>query len=88
MSRKDDLACREVAGLLSELLDGQLRDGPRRAVEAHLLGCGNCARYLKQLREAVARTQALGTSQPHEELDVGALLADLSRHLRIGRGSG
>ena len=42
---------------LSALLDGELRDAERRAVEAHLASCASCARHLRELTalDAMAR---------------------------------
>lgn len=88
MGRNEALACREVTALLIELSDGLLAAGQHSAVEAHLLRCGNCARYLEQLRETMTRTRALGTQPPHRELDVDRLLEDLLRHLRTDRDGG
>jgi hypothetical protein len=52
------LTCRRASERLSRALDGTLGPGERLGLWAHLLLCGPCCRYRKQLRvlhEAAAR---------------------------------
>jgi len=50
---------------LSDLLDGELPDDERRAVEAHVASCASCAAVLNDLKRVVARAQmAAGASRP------------------------
>lgn len=44
------LNCRRASERLSRALDGKLRPGERLGLWAHLLLCGPCCRYRKQLR--------------------------------------
>ena len=53
---------------LSEYLDGELTDGERIALEAHLQGCGECSRVLADLRQVVARARMLENEAPHHDL--------------------
>jgi anti-sigma factor RsiW len=53
---------------LSEYLDGELSDGERIALEAHLQGCGECAAVLADLRQVVARAQMLENETPPRDL--------------------
>jgi anti-sigma factor RsiW len=39
------LSCGDVLALLSDYLDGELAEAPRRQVEDHLRGCEGCARF-------------------------------------------
>jgi len=39
------LWCHEVLDLLGDYLDGELSAERRAQVDAHLRGCGNCARF-------------------------------------------
>ena len=49
---------------LSEYLDGDLGADDRRALEAHLGGCAECARTLEELRGVVRQLGALGDAAP------------------------
>jgi predicted anti-sigma-YlaC factor YlaD len=53
---------------LSEYLDGELDNNERLDVEAHLATCGECRLTLTELREVVARAQALQDSEPATDL--------------------
>jgi len=44
------LTCRRASERLSRALDGKLAPGERLGLWAHLLLCGPCCRYRKQLR--------------------------------------
>ena len=54
--------------LLSDYLDGELADGERIALEAHLAECTACSATLDELRWVVARARALSDSPPAEDL--------------------
>jgi hypothetical protein len=45
--------------LLAPYVDGELEDGERRAVEAHLAGCARCREEVTLARASVARLRAL-----------------------------
>jgi anti-sigma factor RsiW len=45
--------CEQIDELLSDLLDGQLPEGARAGVEAHLASCAACAAAYKKMRRTV-----------------------------------
>lgn len=53
---------------LSEYLDGELRAEERAGLEQHLSECLACRRILSELREVVARADALPDSEPATDL--------------------
>jgi hypothetical protein len=53
---------------LSEYIDGELDNGERQALEAHLATCGDCFATLGELRQVVARAKALPDSPPANDL--------------------
>jgi anti-sigma factor RsiW len=50
--------CDQIQELLSDLLDGELADGARAGVEAHLMTCESCASEYKKLRRTVRFVRA------------------------------
>ncbi|MFY3742513.1 anti-sigma factor family protein [Anaeromyxobacter sp. Red801] len=55
--------CRQIAEQASELLDGRLDAGTRRAIDAHLAGCNGCRAFVDQLE---ATRLAIGRLPPPE----------------------
>ena len=53
---------------LSEYLDGELPEGDRRQLEAHLAGCADCTGVLDELRWVVGRARALDDRPPATDL--------------------
>ncbi len=53
---------------LSEYLDGELSQGERVALEAHLQSCGECSLILKDLRRVVRRAGSLEERPPTRDL--------------------
>jgi anti-sigma factor RsiW len=53
---------------LSEYLDGELIEGERVALEAHLQSCDECSAILADLRRVVAQAQALPARPPAHDL--------------------
>lgn len=53
---------------LSEYLDGELSNGERIALEAHLQGCTECASALADLGRVVARARTLENEAPGRDL--------------------
>jgi hypothetical protein len=47
------LKCRDMAELGSDYLERELPLGTRLAAHFHLWLCGNCRRYVRQLRQAI-----------------------------------
>jgi anti-sigma factor RsiW len=53
---------------LSEYLDGELPDGERVALEAHLESCSDCSAVLNDLRRVVDRARLLEQQTPQRDL--------------------
>ncbi|HWC72552.1 MAG TPA: anti-sigma factor [Gemmatimonadales bacterium] len=53
---------------LSEYIDGELDSSERAALEAHLATCGQCYAALGELRQVIARAQALQDTPPGKDL--------------------
>lgn len=53
---------------LSEYLDDELAPDERRAAEAHLAGCADCASVLDELRRVVTRARTLEARPPQADL--------------------
>lgn len=74
------LTCKELVAHSSDYLDGQMTLRQRLAVRAHLAMCGNCRRFIRQMK----LTQAVIRQMPDEELpELDALaerLAQARRH--------
>ncbi len=58
------LTCKELVAHSSDFLDGQLTLRHRIAVRAHLAMCGNCRRFIRQMK----LTQAVIRQMPEGEL--------------------
>lgn len=58
------LTCKELVAHSSDFLDGQLTLRQRIAVRAHLAMCGNCRRFIRQMK----LTQAVIRQMPEGEL--------------------
>ena len=73
------LTCKELVALSSDYLDGQLTLRQRLAVRAHLAMCGNCRRFIRQMK----LTQAVIRQMPEEELpELDALAERLAQDRR------
>jgi anti-sigma factor RsiW len=53
---------------LSEYVDGELANGERTALEAHLATCAACRATVEELRQVVARARALDNRAPKADL--------------------
>ena len=53
MSDLDDISCRELVELVSDYLEGTLTASDRARLESHVARCGNCAAYVRQMRETI-----------------------------------
>jgi len=53
---------------LSEYVDGELANGERAALEAHLTTCAACRGAARELRQVVARARALDNRAPKADL--------------------
>jgi anti-sigma factor RsiW len=64
--RRRDIACREAVELMSDYLDGRLRQDDRLRLERHFADCPHCVEYLAQLRATI---DALGRAEPDDLSD-------------------
>lgn len=58
METVDDLACRDLVGVVTDYLDGVLPAPERARFERHLDGCDACRVYVEQLRQTIATARA------------------------------
>jgi anti-sigma factor RsiW len=72
--RDDGLSCRELVEFVTDYLEGVLPGDQHSRFEAHIAGCGNCAAYLRQMRETLV---LLGT------LPADALSREAEDELRV-----
>lgn len=73
------LTCKELVAHSSNYLDDQLTLRQRLAVRAHLAMCGNCRRFIRQMK----LTQAVIRQMPEEELpELDALAERLAQDRR------
>jgi anti-sigma factor RsiW len=62
--------CRSAESLFSALVEDELSQEERRAIEAHLMGCRRCSLSVRELRETMSLLRSLpeaGTSAHFEE---------------------
>jgi anti-sigma factor RsiW len=59
LSKTNEMACRELVGVITDYLDGVLSVEDRRRFEAHLAECPYCVNYLEQMRKTIEATGAL-----------------------------
>jgi anti-sigma factor RsiW len=59
MSVDAGITCQEVVELLNDYLEGELPDGDRLRVAAHLEGCDGCTTILEEFRETIRLTGIL-----------------------------
>ncbi|WP_275544554.1 MULTISPECIES: anti-sigma factor family protein [unclassified Pseudomonas] len=76
------LTCKELVAHSSDYLDGQLTLRQRLAVRAHLAMCGNCRRFIRQMK----LTQAVIRQMPDEELPALDALAERLAQVRRNQG--
>ena len=57
----DLLTCPELVELVSDYLEGTLPEADRARLESHVADCGNCAAYVRQMRETIALVGELPT---------------------------
>lgn len=78
------LTCKELVAHSSDYLDGQLTLRQRLAVRAHLAMCGNCRRFIRQMK----LTQAVIRQMPEDELPELDTLAERLAQDRRNQGQG
>ncbi len=76
------LTCKELVAHSSDYLDGQLTLRQRLAVRAHLAMCGNCRRFIRQMK----LTQAVIRQMPEGELPELDALAERLAQSRRNQG--
>ncbi|WP_417701706.1 anti-sigma factor family protein [Pseudomonas sp.] len=76
------LTCKELVAHSSDYLDGQMTLRQRLAVRAHLAMCGNCRRFIRQMK----LTQAVIRQMPDEELPELDALAERLAQSRRNQG--
>ncbi|SFW60067.1 Putative zinc-finger [Pseudomonas sp. NFACC19-2] len=76
------LTCKELVAHSSDYLDGQLTLRQRLAVRAHLAMCGNCRRFIRQMK----LTQAVIRQMPEDELPELDALAERLAQSRRNQG--
>jgi anti-sigma factor RsiW len=75
------LGCQELVELVTDYLEGALEPADLRRFEAHIAGCGNCTRYLEQLRETIRLIGTITTDDlsPEAEHDLLAAFSGWAR---------
>jgi len=54
-----DLACKELVELITDYLEGALSYDDRTRFEEHLVTCGGCREYLRQMRSVIDLSRKL-----------------------------
>lgn len=62
------LRCRDIVELLEDYLDGALDPETTGALEAHLVGCQDCAAFMNTYRGTVRSSRLLSERQLPREL--------------------
>ena len=72
------LGCQELVELVTGYLEQALEPAELRRFEEHIAGCGNCTRYLEQLRETIRLTGTISTDDltPEAERELLAAFRD------------
>jgi predicted anti-sigma-YlaC factor YlaD len=73
------LKCIEIVALTSDYLDGQLRFSDGLSMRAHLAMCGNCRRFVRQMRLTLRVIQHMPEPQVKDLDAVAAQLADAAK---------
>jgi anti-sigma factor RsiW len=67
------LGCQELVELVTDYLEGALEPAELRRFESHIAGCGNCTRYLEQLRATIKLTGTITTDDLTSEAEAELL---------------
>lgn len=76
------LSCQELVELVTDYFEGALASEDRRRFEHHLAECGNCRRYLEQMRETIRIAGSLTPEAVDSEAE--AALLGAFRHWKAG----
>ncbi len=68
MSSPAEMDCQDLVELVTDYLEGALKDDERASVEAHLASCAGCTAYLEQVRTTIRLTGMLAEDQIPPEL--------------------
>jgi len=83
--REYNMSCREVTEFLTDYLDGSLPLRQRVLFRIHLLGCGNCRRYLDSFETTIRNVRHLGEARSAH--DVIPIPEELVRAILSARDS-
>lgn len=61
------LMCKDLAGLASDYIDGELSTRQNLSVKFHLMMCGNCRTFIGNLRMSTELMQAHSNNVPNEQ---------------------
>lgn len=67
------MRCRDVAALASDFANGDVPWRRRMAIQAHLMMCEACQRYVRQIRQVVALIRRPRPSESSGDADARAL---------------
>jgi len=73
--------CRHTTELASDYLEGGLPRVTRFRLRLHLFICGNCRRYLAQMRQTCRLLAGLADSPPPAALETRLLESFRNRHI-------
>ena len=51
-----DLACKELVEIVTDYLEGTLREHDRARFDAHIMSCPGCREYVEQMRITIKAT--------------------------------
>jgi len=60
------LMCKELAGIASDYIDGELSTGQNLSVKFHLMMCGDCRTFIGNLRMSTELLNAHSANAPNE----------------------
>lgn len=72
--------CRELVELVTEYLEQALPDDARASFERHVLACGDCREYLRQIELTIATAGRLRDDDLPPALRDALLAASAARH--------
>jgi predicted anti-sigma-YlaC factor YlaD len=61
------LMCKDLAGIASDYIDGELSTGQNLSVKFHLMMCSDCRTFIGNLRMSAKLMQAHSGNVPNEE---------------------
>jgi anti-sigma factor RsiW len=74
-ARMEQLSCQELVELVTDYLEGVLREEERADLERHLEGCDGCREYIEQMRATVELTGSLTPADLAPEAEQALLAA-------------